>query len=312
MELLKKQTNIGFMGQRKPAMIFSGVLLLISLVSFGLRGLNYGIDFTGGTLIEVGYPESADLVQMRTDLAVAGFPEAIVQYFGTTRDVLVRLAPRGDVSKAELSSDVLRVLKQNGGGDMQLRRVEFVGPQVGEELTEQGGLAMLVALGAILIYVSFRFQWKFSLGAVAALFHDVLITIGFFSLLGLEFNLTVLAAVLAVIGYSLNDTIVVFDRVRENFRTMRKGTPIQIFNASLNQTLSRTLVTSLTTLLVLVALFFLGGELIHEFATALIVGVIIGTYSSIYVASTSALALGVMKADFLPVQKEGAGADTSP
>ncbi len=312
MELLKKQTNIGFMGQRKPAMIFSGVLLLISLVSFGLRGLNYGIDFTGGTLIEVGYPESADLVQMRTDLAVAGFPEAIVQYFGTTRDVLVRLAPRGDVSKAELSSDVLRVLKQNGGGDMQLRRVEFVGPQVGEELTEQGGLAMLVALGAILIYVSFRFQWKFSLGAVAALFHDVLITIGFFSLLGLEFNLTVLAAVLAVIGYSLNDTIVVFDRVRENFRTMRKGTPIQIFNASLNQTLSRTLVTSLTTLLVLVALFFLGGELIHEFATALIVGVIIGTYSSIYVASTSALALGVMKADFLPVQKEGAGADARP
>jgi preprotein translocase subunit SecF len=312
MELLKKQTNFGFMGQRKLAMVFSGVLLLISLVSFGLRGLNYGIDFTGGTLIEVGYPESADLVQMRTDLAVAGFPEAVVQYFGTTRDVLVRLAPRGDVSKAELSSDVLRVLKQNGGGDMQLRRVEFVGPQVGEELTEQGGLAMLVALGAILIYVSFRFQWKFSLGAVAALFHDVLITIGFFSLLGLEFNLTVLAAVLAVIGYSLNDTIVVFDRVRENFRTMRKGTPIQIFNASLNQTLSRTLVTSLTTLLVLVALFFLGGELIHEFATALIVGVIIGTYSSIYVASTSALALGVMKADFLPVQKEGAGADASP
>ena len=312
MELLKTQTNIDFLGQRKQAMIFSGVLLLVSLVSFGLRGLNYGIDFTGGTLIEVSYPNSADLVQVRTDLAVAGFPEAVVQYFGTTRDVLVRLAPRGEVSKAELSSDVLRVLKQNGGDGMKLRRVEFVGPQVGEELTEQGGLAMLVALGAILVYVSFRFQWKFSLGAVAALFHDVIVTIGFFSLLGLEFNLTVLAAVLAVIGYSLNDTIVVFDRVRENFRTMRKGTPIQIFNASLNQTLSRTLMTSLTTLLVLTALFFLGGELIHEFAIALIVGVIVGTYSSIYVASTSALALGVMKADFLPVQKEGAGADASP
>ncbi len=312
MEILKKQTHIDFMGQRKLAMVFSGLLLLVSLASVGVRGLNYGIDFTGGTLIEVGYPESADLVQVRSDLAVAGFPEAVVQYFGTTHDVLVRLAPRDDLSKAELSSDVLLVLKQNGGDDMQLRRVEFVGPQVGEELTEQGGLAMLIALGAILVYVTLRFQWKFSLGAVAALFHDVIITIGFFSVLGLEFNLTVLAAVLAVIGYSLNDTIVVFDRVRENFRTMRKGTPIQIFNASLNQTLSRTLITSLTTLLVLVTLFFLGGELIHEFATALIVGVIIGTYSSIYVASTSALALGVIKSDMMPVQKEGSEADASP
>ncbi len=312
MEILKKQTHIDFMGQRKLAIVFSGLLLLVSLVSVGVRGLNYGIDFTGGTLIEVGYPESANLVQVRSDLAVAGFPEAVVQYFGTTHDVLVRLAPRDDLSKAELSSDVLLVLKQNGGDDMQLRRVEFVGPQVGEELTEQGGLAMLIALGAILVYVTLRFQWKFSLGAVAALFHDVIITIGFFSVLGLEFNLTVLAAMLAVIGYSLNDTIVVFDRVRENFRTMRKGTPIQIFNASLNQTLSRTLITSLTTLLVLVTLFFLGGELIHEFATALIVGVIIGTYSSIYVASTSALALGVIKSDMMPVQKEGSEADASP
>jgi preprotein translocase subunit SecF len=312
MEILKKQTKIDFMGQRKLALVFSGLLLLVSLVSVGVRGLNYGIDFTGGTLIEVGYGQSADLAQVRSDLAVAGFPEAIVQYFGTTRDVLVRLAPRDDLSKAELSSDVLLVLKQNGGDDMQLRRVEFVGPQVGEELTEQGGLAMLIALGAILVYVTLRFQWKFSLGAVAALFHDVIITIGFFSVLGLEFNLTVLAAVLAVIGYSLNDTIVVFDRVRENFRTMRKGTPVGIFNASLNQTLSRTLITSLTTLLVLAALFFLGGSLIHEFATALIVGVIVGTYSSIYVASTTALALGVIKSDMMPVQKEGSEADARP
>ena len=312
MELLKKQTNIDFMGQRKLALIFSGVLLLVALISVGVRGLNYGIDFTGGTLIEVGYSESADLGQVRVDLAAAGFPEATVQYFGTTRDVLVRLAPRDDLSKAELSSNVLRLLKKNGGDDMQLRRVEFVGPQVGEELTEQGGLAMLIALGAILIYVSLRFQWKFSLGAVAALFHDVIVTIGFFSVLGLEFDLTVLAAVLAVIGYSLNDTIVVFDRVRENFRTMRKGTAVQIFNASLNQTLSRTVITSLTTLLVLAALFFLGGELIHEFATALIVGVVVGTYSSIYVASTSALALGVIKADLMPVLKEGSEADARP
>lgn len=299
------------MGQRKLAMILSGVLLIVSFASFAVRGLNYGIDFTGGVLIEVGYPESADLAQVRGDLASAGFPEAVVQYFGTTHDVLVRLAPREGVSKADLSSDVLRMLRKSGA-DMQLRRVEFVGPQVGEELREQGGLAMLIALGAILVYVSLRFQWKFSLGAVAALFHDVIITIGFFSVLGLDFDLTVLAAVLAVIGYSLNDTIVVFDRVRENFRTMRKGTAIEIFNRSLNQTLSRTLMTSLTTLLVLVTLFFLGGELIHEFATALIVGVVIGTYSSIYVASTSALALGVIKADLMPVQKEGAEADARP
>lgn len=312
MELLRKQTNIDFMGQRKLALAFSAILLLVSLISVGVRGLNYGIDFTGGTLIEVGYTQSADLVQVRADLAAAGYPGAIVQYFGTTQDVLVRLAARDDVSKAELSSNILRLLKKSGGDDMQLRRVEFVGPQVGEELTEQGGLAMLIALGAILIYVSLRFQWKFSLGAVAALFHDVIITIGFFSVLGLDFDLTVLAAVLAVIGYSLNDTIVVFDRVRENFRTMRKGTAVQIFNASLNQTLSRTIITSLTTLLVLVALFFLGGELIHEFATALIVGVIIGTYSSIYVASTSALALGVIKADLMPVVKEGAEVDARP
>lgn len=312
MELLKTKTNIDFMAQRKLALIFSGVLLLVSLVSFGVRGLNFGIDFTGGTLIEVGFPESADLVAVRADLAEAGFNDAIVQFFGTTQDVLVRLAPRDDLSKAELSSTILRILRQSGGEGMQLRRVEFVGPQVGEELTEQGGLAMLIALGAILLYVSLRFQWKFSLGAVAALFHDVIITIGFFSILGLQFDLTVLAAVLAVIGYSLNDTIVVFDRVRENFRTMRKGTPVQIVNASLNQTLSRTVITSLTTLLVLVALFFLGGELIHEFATALIVGVIIGTYSSIYVASTTALALGVMKADLMPVQKEDTEADARP
>ena len=312
MRILTKQTHIDFMGQRRLAMIVSAILLLVSLVSIGVRGLNYGIDFTGGTLIEVGYPQSADLAQVRTELAGAGFPEAVVQYFGTSRDVLVRLASRDDLSKAELSSTILRLLEKSGGEGMQLRRVEFVGPQVGEELTEQGGLAMLIALGAILIYVSLRFQWKFSLGAVAALFHDVIITIGFFSVLGLDFDLTVLAAVLAVIGYSLNDTIVVFDRVRENFRTMRTGTAVQIFNASLNQTLSRTIITSLTTLLVLVSLFFLGGELIHEFATALIVGVIIGTYSSVYVASTSALALGVMKTDLMPVAKEGTEADARP
>jgi len=313
MELLKKQTNIDFIGQRKYALVFSAALLAVSLGSLAMRGLNFGIDFTGGTLIEVGYTESVELADVRATLSEAGFDRAVVQHFGTTRDVLVRMAPRGGVSKAELSSEVLRTLRRASGGEgLQLRRVEFVGPQVGEELTEQGGLAMLIALGAILVYVSLRFQWKFSLGAVAALFHDVLVTLGFFSLLWLEFDLTVLAAILAVIGYSLNDTIVVFDRVRENFRKMRKGTTTRIFNASLNQMLSRTLMTSITTLLVLVTLFLLGGELIHSFATALIVGVIIGTYSSVYVASTTAIALGVMRQDFLVPAKEGAEADARP
>jgi len=216
------------------------------------------------------------------------------------------------VSKAELSTHIVRVLREASGVDLDLRRVEFVGPQVGEELTEQGGLAMLIALGAILVYVGFRFEIRFALGSVAALIHDVVLTLGFFSLLGLEFDLTVLAAVLAVIGYSLNDTIVVFDRVRENFRKVRKGTPESVINTSLNQTLSRTLMTSLTTLLVLLALFFLGGELIHGFATALIVGVVIGTYSSIYIASTTVLGLGVSKADLMPVEKEGAELDIRP
>jgi len=300
------------MARRRMAAIFSGVLLLLSLGSLAVRGLEFGIDFTGGTLIEVGYSEAADLGQVRGALEQAGFRSAVVQHFGTSRDVLVRIAPREDIDKAELSSRVLRTLNDAAGTELDMRRVEFVGPQIGEELTEQGGLAMIIALAGILIYVSIRFQWKYALGAVGALFHDVLITIGFFSILGLEFDLTVLAALLAVIGYSLNDTIVVFDRIRENFRRMRKGGPVEIIDASLNQTLSRTLMTSLTTLLVLIALFIFGGELIHGFATALIVGVLVGTYSSIYVASNAALKLGVSKADFMTVPKEGAEADAQP
>ena len=314
MQILKHDTRFDFMARRRTAMMLSGALLAVSLASLAVRGLELGIDFTGGTLIEVGYPEAANLTSVRTTLALAGFDEAVVQNFGTARDVLVRVAPREDVSKAELSSLVLRALQgADGGVGMQLRRVEFVGPQVGEELTEQGGLAMLFALGAIFIYVMFRFEWKFSAGAVAALFHDVLITLGVFAVVGFEFDLTVLASLLAVIGYSLNDTIVVFDRIRENFRKMRRGAAIEIVNASLNQTLSRTLMTSVTTLLVLTALFFLGGELIHNFAIALITGVVVGTYSSIYVASTTTLALGISKQDMMPVAKEGAeGADASP
>ena len=300
------------MGARRVALLVSALLLLTSLLSLGLRGLNFGIDFTGGTLVEVAYPRSADLGALRVALARAGFDDAVVQHFGTTRDVLVRLPPHGELSRAELGDQVRDVLDRAGEEQTQLRRIEFVGPQVGEELTEQGGLAMLIALGAIFVYVLLRFEWRFSIGSVAALFHDVLLVVGFFSVLGLDFDLTVLAAILAVIGYSLNDTIVVFDRIRENFRRMRTGTPTEIINRSLNQTLSRTLMTSLTTLLVLVALFLFGGELIHAFSTALIVGVIVGTYSSMYIASSAVLALGVSKADLMPVKKEGEEFDARP
>ena len=313
MQLFKTQTKFDFMGKRRLALILSSVLIIVAFGSLFTRVLNFGIDFTGGYLIEVGYPEPVDLTGVRTTLEQAGFGGGVVQHFGTARDVLIRLAPREDVSEAELNDRVFSALQEAGGqAQLTLRRVEFVGPQVGEELTEQGGMAMLIALGAILVYVALRFEYRFAVGAVAALAHDVIITLGFFSLLGLEFDLTVLAALLAVIGYSLNDTIVVFDRIRENFRKIRRGTPVDVVNTSLNQTLARTLMTSLTTLLVLLALFFLGGELIHSFATALIVGVIVGTYSSMYVASPTALALGVSKADLMPVKKEGAEVDARP
>ena len=310
-DLFSRLPHIDFLGRRRAALYLSAALLAVSIVSLVVRGLDFGIDFTGGTLIEVGYAEPAELDPIRAALARAGFEEAAVQHFGTVRDVLVRIAPREGLTRAELSTQVLRVL-QEGEETVDLRRVEFVGPQVGEELTEDGGLAMLIALFGILVYVWLRFEYRFALGAIAALVHDVLITLGFFSVLGLEFDLTVLAAVLAVIGYSLNDTIVVFDRVRENFRRVRRGSTEEVMNRSLNQTLSRTLMTSLTTLLVLIALFVLGGELIHGFATALIVGVLIGTYSSIYVASVSALALGVSRTDLLPVKKEGVDDPAGP
>ena len=306
MELIRHKLDLDFMSRRRFAVTFSAAMLVISILSLLVRGLEFGIDFTGGTLVEVGYPRAVELEPVRATLRGAGFEGAVVQHFGTARDVLVRLAPRDDMDMSQLSNRAFDALSTAHTG-IDLRRVEFVGPQVGEELTEQGGLAMLIALGAIFLYVMFRFEWKFSAGAVTALFHDVLITLGLFSIFGIEFDLTVLAAILAVIGYSLNDTIVVFDRIRENFRRMRRGAPESVINRSLNQTLSRTLMTSLTTLLVLFALFFVGGELIHGFATTLIIGVVIGTYSSIYVASTLTLWLGVQKGDLMPIQKEGAG-----
>ena len=308
----KKEANFNFMGKRTIAIVFSAILLLVSIGSLATRGLNFGLDFTGGTLIELGYSHPVDLSQLRTTLETSGFPEAVVQHFGTSQDVMVRIAPREKESNAEISSQVLSALSAGEKDNIEMRRVEFVGPQVGDELTEDGGLAMIYALICILVYVGLRFEYRFAIGSVVALIHDVIITMGFFSLFQFEFDLTVLAAVLAVIGYSLNDTIVVFDRIRENFRKMRKGTSVDVVNTSLNQTLSRTLMTSLTTLLVLIALFIFGGELIHGFATALIIGVVIGTYSSIYVASTSALSLGISKADLMPVAKEGADLDHIP
>jgi len=303
MQILKPGTIIDFMGKRRLAMILSLTLVVIAIASLAIRGLQLGIDFTGGTLIEVGYKDSVELEPVRKALAEARFADSTVQHFGTAKDVLIRLAPR-DTDTAELGSQVLKALSASGH-EVDLRRVEFVGPQVGGELTEDGALAVLVALMAILIYVALRFEWRFATGSVVALVHDVTVTLGVFSILQVEFDLPVLAAVLAVIGYSLNDTIVVFDRIRENFRKLRKGEPAEIINRSLTETLSRTLVTSLTTLLVLLALFFLGGEIIHGFALALLVGVVVGTYSSIYVASSAVLMLGVSKADLMPVEKEG-------
>lgn len=305
MKLFAKTPNFNFMGRRHIALTLSAILLIASIGSLFVRGLNFGLDFSGGTLIELGYSQPVDLTSVRDTLENGGIQDTVVQHFGTSQDILIRLAPKKDENDADLSTRVVEVLQKATQDKIELRRVEFVGPQVGEELAEDGGLAVLYALICIFIYVFFRFEWRFALGSVLALFHDVLITLGVFSVLQLDFDLTVLAACLAVIGYSLNDTIVVFDRIRENFRKIRKGTAIEIANSSLNQTLARTLVTSLTTLLVLIALFVVGGEIIHGFATALIIGVVIGTYSSIYVASSAAIMLGVSKADLMPVQKEG-------
>ncbi len=311
MQLLKLSSTVNFMRLRVAAIVLSSVLILGSFVSLGVNSLNWGLDFTGGTLIEVGYEDAANLQNIRTQLNAADFEDAIVQNFGSSQDVLIRIAPRDGVKAVTIGEQVLEALRADGTA-VDMRRIEFVGPNVGEELTEQGGLAMLVALICILVYVAMRFEWRFALGSVAALAHDVILTLGLFSVLQIEFDLTVLAAVLAVIGYSLNDTIVVSDRIRENFRKIRKGEPVEIINISLTQTLNRTIITSLTTVLVLLALFFKGGALIHGFATALLFGVVVGTYSSVYIASSVALALGISKEDLMPPQVEKEGADLDP
>lgn len=330
-----KGFHIDFLGKRKLAMSFSLLLVIISLASLATRGLTFGIDFTGGTLVEVSYQDTVAIDEVRSDLAIAGFNDAVVQYFGTAKDVMIRVPLKGDIKGAQVSEKVMLTLHEKEGEfvtdtdpvskeqtcsvngqsktcQVQIRRVEFVGPQVGDELAEQGGLAMLYALFGILAYVAFRFEWRFAVGSVIALVHDVVITIGIFSVFQLEFTLTVLAALLAVIGYSLNDTIVVFDRIRENFRKLRKETPQEIMNRSINQTLPRTILTSLTTLLVLVSLFIFGGDIIHNFSIALILGVVIGTYSSIYIASPSVLMLGISRENLLQIKQEGGDQQAAP
>ncbi|SDW84270.1 protein translocase subunit SecF [Thiocapsa roseopersicina] len=303
------ELNIDFMGMRRPAIILSGALMLIFLLSILIRGFNLGLDFTGGTVLEVGYQNPAELSDVRAALEAKGFTGATIQHFGARTDVLIRLAPQeGEEAGAQLSEEVFKALSDAVEGQVELRRVEFVGPQVGEELREQGGLAVLFALIGILIYVAVRFEWRFSVGAVAATLHDAFFVVGIFSLFQIPFDLTVLAAVLAVIGYSLNDTIVIFDRIRESFRKVRKETAIEITNMAVNQTMSRTVITGGTTLLVLIALYAFGGEALSGFSLALIIGVVVGTYSTIFVATATVIMLGISRADLLTVPKEGAEA----
>ncbi|HXH04541.1 MAG TPA: protein translocase subunit SecF [Candidatus Competibacteraceae bacterium] len=300
---MNKTTQIDFMGKGKLALIMSFVVLMICVISLASRGMNLGLDFTGGTVIELSYPQAANLDQIRQTLGEAGFAGAQAQNFGTAREVLVRVAPHAGMDSAAISSRILQALQAKDPG-VEMRRVEFVGSVVGGELIEDGALAALFAILGILVYVALRFEWKLALGTIAATVHDVVFTVGVFSVLGIEFDLTVLAAVLAVIGYSVNDTVVVLDRIRENFRRLRKENTFQVMNISINETLSRTLMTSLTTLIAVVVLFFLGGPAIHNFALAMIIGIVIGTYSSIYIASAGAYFLGLTREDLLPKVKE--------
>jgi len=294
--------TVNFMRFRHVSTVISVALLVISVAAIAVRGLNFGLDFTGGTLLEVEYETPVALDGVKSVLEGAGYRDVVVQNFGSETDVLVRMS---EAFRDDLGNEVLTLLQtQDDGNELTLLRSEFVGASVGEELRDQGGIAMLVALFVVMAYVAFRFQWKFSVGAVMALFHDVVIVVGMFALFNWEFDLNVLAALLAVIGYSLNDTIVVADRIRENFRTMRIGTPVEIINESLTQTLGRTLMTSLTTILVLLALLFLGGDIIHNFALALTIGVGVGTYSSIYIAANLLLAFNIRREDLLPPEIE--------
>ncbi|TJY61945.1 protein translocase subunit SecF [Sinimarinibacterium sp. CAU 1509] len=301
MKFFARVPNIDFMSQRKVGLTASTLLTLGAILLVLVRGLNLGIDFTGGVLVEVQYPQTVELDSVRSNLAEAGYERAVVQYFGASTAVLIRLPPAEDASSAQVSTNILHALNAEQNG-ISLRRIEFVGPQVGDELAEKGGLALLFAFMGIMIYIAFRFEWKFSVGAIAALIHDAVMVLGLLSLLQVEFDITTLAAILALIGYSNNETIVIFDRVRENLINQRKGDVLDIVNLSVNQTLLRSVITHLTTLLVLVALFFLGGSSVNSFSIAMIFGVIVATYSSIYVSTNLAVALGVSREDLLPSQ----------
>jgi len=334
MEFIGKETKFDFLGIRKIPITVSSLLVLGSVIALFVFKLNLGLDFTGGTLVELNYKDPVDTSVLRQQLAAGGIDDAVVQHFGTSKDVLVHIPVHSDISSAQLSEKLTTILRDAVGEKflegkpgqdqrcivdektrkidsctVQMRRVEFVGPQVGDELTNKGGLALLITLAAVFVYVTFRFiSWKFAAGAIIAIIHDVMITFGFFSVLHIEFSLSALAAILAVLGYSLNDTIVVFDRIRENYRRMRKGhSDVEVMNAAINQTLSRTLITSGTTLITVIALFLFGGEIIHSFSIALLVGIVVGTYSSIYVATPIVLQLGIQREDLMPVKKEGAG-----
>lgn len=313
-QLLKTDHVINFMRWSKFAFIFSTLMIVVSIATLSVKGLNFGLDFTGGTLIEVGFEQAANLGEVRTALVDNGFDDATVQNFGSTKEVLVRLRPRENVAGEVIGNQIISAIKSGTGQNVDMRRIEFVGPSVGDELAEAGGMAIIVSLICILLYVSMRFQWRLSAGAVLALAHDVTITLGVFSFLQIEVDLTIIAALLTVVGYSLNDTIVVFDRIRENFRKMRKGNSVEVMDNSITQTLSRTLITSATTLFVVVALFVNGGAMIHGFALALLLGITVGTYSSIYVASALALKLGITREHLMPpkVEKEGAEFDELP
>lgn len=311
MEFFSHKTTFPFMATRKRWYVVSAVLILLSIVSLMTRGLNFGIDFTGGVELELGFPQAADLQQVRSSLASHGFEGAAVQSFGNVQDVLIRLLPEEGVDVNVLAQEVLSAVQDETPG-VELRRTEVVGPQVGQELAEKGALAVLFTFVLILAYVAFRFQWKLGVGAIIAAMHDPFVILGIFSATQMTFDLPTLAAILAVIGYSLNDTVVVFDRIRERFLSMRKGTPEQVMDAAINETLSRTIMTSGTTMITVLALLFFGGEILRGFATALAIGIVVGTYSSIYIASATALDLKLTARDLMPVQKEKDAVDEMP
>ena len=306
MKIFARVPNIDFMAQRRTGLVVSLLLTLASILLVATRGLNFGIDFTGGVLVEVSYPQGVELEAVRADLARGGFEHAVAQFFGTSNDVLIRLPLSAETPSAQISTRILEALGA-AEKDIQLRRIEFVGPQVGEELTEKGSLALLFAFIGIFIYIAFRFEWKFSAGAIAALIHDGVMAVGFLSAFQVEFDVTTVAAILALIGYSNNETVVIFDRVRENLINLRRKEILEVVNLSVNQTLLRSIITHVTTLLVCTALFTLGGPSVHSFSVTLIVGVIVATYSSIYVSTSLAVALGISREDLLPPKLEDEG-----